>query len=354
MHTAFAITPDGLPLGLLDQKIHSRPPLPEEVKKLKKRSHNIALPIEEKESLKWVDSLRNSNNLGLKNTKVVTVCDREADIYDLFEVACRENSSVLIRARQDRTVNKKSVYSKKSGDKLWSLTKKFPCQGEVEVTIPARDNKPSRTAILELRFGDFIMNPPKNNIKRKTEKLPNLKLHVLYIIEKDSSEIESPMEWVLLTNIPINNFEEAVEKMRWYCLRWRIEVFHKILKSGLRVEECRLGTADRLIRYLTIMSIIAWRIFFITLIARSDPSLPCTTLLAEEEWKVLYTKMHHTKTYPSNPLTIKEAVLWVAKVGGFLARKNDGEPGPITLWRGWKRLFDFTEGWNLALTSLAP
>lgn len=354
MHTAFAVTPDGLPLGLLDQNIHSRPPLPEEVKKIKKRSHNIALPIEEKESIKWIDSLRNSNNLNLKNTKVVTVCDREADIYDLFEVACRESSSILIRARQDRTVNKNSVYSKKSGDKLWSLAKKIPCQGEVEVAIPARDNKPSRTAILELRFGDFIMNPPKNNIKRKTEKLPNLKLHVIYIIEKDNSEIESPMEWVLLTNIPINNFEGAVEKMRWYCLRWRIEVFHKILKSGLRVEECRLGTADRLIRYLTVMSVIAWRIFFITLIARSDPTLPCTDLLAEEEWKVLYTKMHQSKDYPSAPPTIKEAVLWIAKLGGFLARKNDGEPGPITLWRGWKRLFDFTEGWNFALASLAP
>lgn len=350
MHSAFAITLEGLPLGLLDQKIFSRPEFSEEIKEIKKRSHNIALPIEEKESIKWIDSLKNSNNFGLKNVKIVTVCDREADIYDFFEVASRENSSVLVRARQDRTVNKKSIHSKKSGDKLWNLIKGFPCQGEIEVAIPARDNKPSRTAILEVRFGDFVMSPSKNNIKRKTETLPNLKLNVIYIIEKNNVGIESPLEWVLLTNLPIKNFNGAVEKIRWYCLRWRIEVFHKILKSGLKVEECRLGTADRLIRYLTVMSIIAWRIFFITLLARSEPNLPCSILLAEEEWKILYTKIYHTKNYPKIPPTIKEAILWVAQLGGFLARKNDGQPGPITLWRGWKRLFDFVEGWNLALT----
>ena len=107
-------------------------------------------------------------------------------------------------------------------------------------------------------------------------------------------------------------------------LRWRIEIFQKNLKSGFKVEEYRLGTADRLIRFLTIMSVIAWRIIFITLVARESPNLPCTFLLANEEW--------------------------IAQLGGFLARKNDGEPGPITLWRGWKRLIDLAEGWNFALS----
>jgi hypothetical protein len=153
---------------------------------------------------------------------------------------------------------------------------------------------------------------------------------------------------MLLTNLPINGFEDAVEKVRWYCLRWRIEVFHKILKSGLRVEQCRLQTADRLIRYLTLMSIIAWRLYWITLIARSHPDLPCVPLLDEAEWKVLYSKIHRTKTVPQHPPSLREVVRWIAMLGGFLARKSDGEPGVITLWRGWKRLFDLSEGWNLA------
>lgn len=112
---------------------------------------------------------------------------------------------------------------------------------------------------------------------------------------------------MLLTNLPVSTFEEAVEKVSWYCLRWKIEILHKISKSGLKVEECRLGTAERLMRYLTVMSIIAWRIFFITSIARTNPTLPCTALLAEEEWKVLYVKIHR-KPCPNIAPTIKEAV----------------------------------------------
>jgi hypothetical protein len=354
MHTAFAITTEGLPLGLLDQKINSRLLIPEELKALKKKSHNIALSIEEKESIRWIESLKKSNHLGLENTRVVTLCDREGDIYDLFEVACRKRYSVLTRAHHDRVVNKKSTYSGKGGQRLWDVAKSFICKGEIKVTIPARNDKAARTALLEIRFGSFIMNPPKNNIKRRTEKLPNLKLNLVYVLEKNSPVGEEPIEWMLLSNIPICSFEEAVEKVKWYGLRWRIEVFHKVLKSGLRVEECRLGTADRLIRYLTVMSVIAWRIFFIALLAREDPNTPCTRLFAEEEWKVLYSKIHSTKTYPSFPPTIKEAVRWVSQLGGFLGRKNDGEPGPMVLWRGWKRLFDLTEGWNLALSSMTP
>lgn len=224
-----------------------------------------------------------------------------------------------------------------------------PCQGEIQVNIPARDNKPKRTAILEVRFNSFIMNPTKNNVKRKTRKLTDLKLNAVYIMEKSPPIGEEPMNWMLLTNISINNFEAAVEKIQWYCLRWRIEIFHKILKSGFKVEEGRLQTADRLIRFLTIMSVIAWRVFFITLVSRVNPNLPCNTLLADEEWKVLYTRIYHTKQYPKIPPTIRDAVRWIAKLGGFLARKNDREPGPITLWRGWKRLIDLAEGWNLAL-----
>ena len=351
MHTTFSVTTEGLPIGLLDQKITSRTEQDEEENALKKRSHNTRIPIERKESIKWLESLKKSNNHSeLKNVKLVTICDREADIYDLFEAASKDKLPFLVRARQDRTVNKKSIYSKITGEKLWDLLGNTPCKGEVEVILPARDNKKKRTAILEIRFSNFTMSPPKNHIKRKIKKLPKLKLTAVYVIEKSTPSGEDPLSWMLLTNMKVSNFEEAVEKVKWYCLRWRIEVFHKILKSGLKVEQCRLGTSDRLIRYLTVISIIAWRIFFITLVARNNPNLPCTHLLSEEEWKVLYTKKNRTKIYPNTPPTIREAVRWIASLGGFLSRKADGEPGPITLWRGWKRLFDLTEGWNLAHT----
>ncbi len=349
MHTSFAITTEGLPMGLLDQKIHSRPPLPEETKELKRKSHNIAFAIQDKESMRWLESLKKSKEaLELTNVRLVTVCDREADIYDFFEFSDQLQSPVLVRARQDRKINKPSRCSKKTEDTLWGCIKSLPVQGNTQIEIPARDKKAARIATLNIQFGSFTINPPRNNIRHRTEKLPNLKFQAIYVLEQNPPPGENPLEWMLLTNLLVENFKEALEKVHWYCLRWKIEVFHKILKSGLHVEECRLGTAQRLMRYLTIMSIIAWRIFFMTLLSRTNPDLPCTVLLAEEEWKPLYSKIHQTRSYPKIPPTIKSVIRWIAQLGGFLARKGDGDPGPITLWRGWKRIADLSEGWSLA------
>ncbi len=229
----------------------------------------------------------------------------------------------MVRARQDRRVNKISPHSEKIKDTLWNVIQNLPIQGKIKVEIPARDNKPTRIAYLDLHFGPFIMNPSKNNVRRRTEKLPNLKLQAIYVIERNCPPEESPLEWMLLTNLPVDHYKDAVEKVNWYCLRWKIEIFHKILKSGLHVEKWRLGTAQRLIRYLTIMSIIAWRLFFMTLLARTNPELPSTVLLSEEEWKVLYTKTHQTRSYLSTPPPVKDTILWISQLGGFLARKGD-------------------------------
>ena len=125
-------------------------------------------------------------------------------------------------------------------------------------------------------------------------------------------------------------------------------MYFKVLKSGFRVEACRLGTADRLIRYLTVMSIIAWRLFMITLIARTNPSLPCSQFLSKQEWTVLAAKFSRTCSPSTATPTLAEAIVWIAKLGGYLARKSDGPPGTLALWRGWKRLTDLTEGWCLA------
>ncbi|MDN3029925.1 MAG: IS4 family transposase [Candidatus Tisiphia sp.] len=353
MHTAFAVATNGLALGLLDQKIHNRPAVPEEIQQLKKTSHGNAVHIKDKESMKWLNALQNTiNATNNSNTQIITVCDREGDIYDFFELAQAQKSKVLVRAAQDREINKKSKYSKKDRQYLWRVVSGFQCAGEIAVKDTSQENKANRIRHLEVRFGKFIMNPPVNNVRHKTETLPNLPVYAINVIERRPPSGTTPLEWMLLTNIVINNFEEAIEKVRWYCLRWRIEIFHKILKSGFRVEQCRLATGERLIKYLTIMSIIAWRIFFITLIGRTNPNLPCSVILAEEEWRVLYVKIHKAVP-PNNTIpTIKNAIIWVAKLGGYLARKNDPEPGPIVLWRGWQRLFDLVQGYQLANSNI--
>jgi hypothetical protein len=204
---------------------------------------------------------------------------------------------------------------------------------------------------MEIRFGGFKMNPPRNNPKHKMEVLPNIQMHAIHVLEKHPPKGEDAVEWMLITNQPVTTFDEACERIRWYSLRWRIEMYFKVLKSGFRVEACRLGTADRLVCYLTIMSIVAWRLLTITLIARTDPSMSCSEFLSELEWTVLSIKSSRNGSRPVSPPSIGEALISIAKLGGYLARKKDGPPGTLVLWRGWKRLMDLTQGWALALMS---
>ena len=332
MHTCFAVGTDGIPLGLLDQRIYARKPVTAKKSELKN------IPIEKKESFGWLQSLRGSLLATQQTkTKIVTVCDREADIYEFFELAERMDSPVLVRAFHDRKLDKRN-----SQARLWDHMAHLRSEGTLQVNVPAKTSRPARIATLEIRFGKVTL--PKKTVS--SEKV--LTLNVVYVKEIRPPSKDQALEWMLLTQIPVNTISEAMEKVRWYCLRWRIEMFHKVLKSGLQVESCRLAKAERLRRYLTLMSIIAWRIFWTAFVSRSTPEERCTTILHDHEWKVLYCKIHHTKTIPKITPSVYEAVRWIARLGGFLARKHDGEPGMVTLWRGWKKLFYLAEGWELA------
>ncbi len=152
--------------------------------------------------------------------------------------------------------------------------------------------------------------------------------------------------------MPVTSFADAQERLAWYGLRWHIEVYHKVLKSGCRVEQSQLATVERLLPYLALCSIIAWRLFWMTLVARHEPDAPCTLVLAEPEWQALYAFHHKTKTLPPAPPTVQEVVLWMAMLGGFLARKGDGSPGVTVLWRDWQRLSDITAAWLVFHPSL--
>ena len=353
VHTCLAVTAEGLPLGLLDQKIFSRKLRSKKTGKAKGSNPHDHLPIEAKESYRWLETLKNTKDV-MGNADIVTVCDREADLYDFFKCSHQIGAPVLVRASADRTINRNSRYAEKGVVKLWEQMHQQPKTGSFTIDIPRKSKtrhskeREARTATVTLRFGSFILNPPRNNTKHNTEHLPDIVMNAVYVVEPNPPEGEDPVEWMLLTNLPVRSFDEAYEKVLWYCLRWRIEMYFKVLKSGFRVEACRLGSAERLARYLTVMSIVAWRLFMITLIARTNPATPCSAFFADHEWKVLFLKANKNKTVPKKPPRIGEAVIWVAKLGGYLGRRSDGPPGTIPLWRGWKRLADLTEGWNLA------
>ncbi len=355
MHACLAVTLEGVPLGLLDQKIFARKLRPESERGRTggKRAQDV-LPVEMKESYRWIESMaaaRRSDGA----VRVVTVCDREADFYDFFKHAVGLDAPVLVRASQNRTVNRRTRYAEKGVEKLWDYMGGQPAAGTCLVEVPRRaktkhcGQREARTAVVTVSFARFTMNPPRNNAKHRTEKLPDIQLNAVLLREESAPDDgDEPVEWLLLTNLPVPSFGEARKIARWYGLRWRIEMFFKVLKSGFRVEACRLNSADRLIRYLTVMSVVAWRLFMVTLLARTDPGRPCSAFLAPPEWKALRAKVCGKERGSNVAPTVGEAVTLIARLGGYLARKCDGPPGTLALWRGWKRLADLTEGWRLA------
>jgi hypothetical protein len=194
---------------------------------------------------------------------VVTVCDRESDIYDFFKLSKELESPVVVRASADRAINKKSRYAEKDVVKLWEHMGTLPEAGSYEIDVQRKSKSKhcslrlARTATVVVRFGSFRMNPPRNHPKQKSDDLPALKMNAIHVLEENPPEGEEGIEWMRLTNLEVTSFEEACEKVRWYGLRWRIEMFFKVIKSGFRVEACRLAHGERLARYLTIMSIVA-------------------------------------------------------------------------------------------------
>jgi hypothetical protein len=349
MHTCLAVTTEGLPLGLLSNKITAR----ESTSTQEKAGARDRLPIEEKESYRWLEALQVTTE-AMGHNRVVTVCDRESDIYDFFKLSKELESPVLVRASADRAINKKSRYAEKDVVKLWAHMGALPEAGSYEIDVQRKSKSKhcslrlARSAEVTVRFGSFRMNPPRNHPKQKSENLPNIDMYAIHVIEENPPEGEEGIEWMLLTNIEVASFEQAYEKVRWYGLRWRIEMFFKVLKSGFRVEACRLAHGERLARHLTVMSIVAWRLFMITIIARTDPNQCCSSLLTRNEWEILIQKTTRSRDLPKKPPTIKEAVACIAKLGGHLGRKCDGPPGTLALWRGWKRLVDLVEGAELA------
>jgi hypothetical protein len=222
---------------------------------------------------------------------------------------------------------------------LWATVSASPVATTLTVQVPRHAAQPARQATLTLRYGPVTLRPPRH---RRAEKLPAVTVWAVYVVEEHPPAGVAALEWLLLHTAPVATVAVAVERVEWYGVRFGIEVWHKVLKSGCRIEARQLETADRLQRCLPLYSILAWRILYATLLSRTLPELPCTVLLALEEWQALYCAIHHTPTPPLTPPTVQQAVRWLARLGGFLERPSDGEPGVTVLWKGFQHLADLT------------
>lgn len=333
VHTTLSITPSRVSLGIIHQHTWIRP-LEEYGKKHKR--HNKS--IKDKESQKWINSLLATDQLQKENpnTLFINIGDRESDIYELFLTAKDSNiqSKLLVRATHDRYVENGQLH-------LWTYMESQPVACKLEVTVPRKKGKAERIAIVEIRFSSVTLQPPKNK-----SNLSPITLNAIYVIEPSPPCGEEPLSWMLLTTLSISSVEDAILYTEYYALRYTIELFHKILKSGCGIEKHQLKTVDALRRCLALDSIVAWRILFLLMLGRDIPDLPCDVILKEHEWKSLYCFYHNTSKPPNKPPSLSEAIRMIAQIGGFLGRKSDGEPGAKVLWRGMQILSVISASWS--------
>lgn len=338
MHSTLAITENGLPLGLLDNQIWAR-----DTHEINKGHHMTKIPREKRESFKWFKGLRSVEGID-KNTEVVMVCDREADIYELFEQAQDLGVSMVVRMQHDRITYDDELDYLKVTDHLG--LKKYYAK-TVHLEVPGSGRRKARTAELSVRYAKINLAAHPRGIRtaRVTERR-DIELNVVELHELNPPKKQEKLKWYLLTSLDITNFGDCLEVMRIYKLRWQIEQFFKCLKTGCKVEFCRLNTGTKLMNYVSLMSVVAWRILWMTHIKRSDPDLSCELFLTKNEWKALWCQRYKRQIKsgklkphpPDKPPSVGEAVKWIAMQGGFLGRKGDGEPGLISIWRGWLRL----------------
>ena len=349
MHSTLAATTEGTPLGVLSEDVWTRD-AKERGKKSCKRDRNNShkYKTEEKESQKWINALRKSNEGIPDAIRTVYVCDREADIYKFFYEILESKRDFVIRSgsRKRRIDEEMKLLSDKIGAS--------PVRGTVKVDIPrnTKEGYPARTAILSIKYCEASIRPPAQ--KPEFKGMPNLALNIILAEEVDAPKGENAIKWCLLTSLPVESVEEAFEKVQWYKCRWLIERFHYILKSGCQIEKVRLEEVERIKRLISIHSIVAWRIGWITYEGRNNAKESCEKILSKEEWTVLYCVVNETQSIPKEPPTIEEAVIMVAKLGGFTARRSDGNPGVKVIWRGLQKLSSIMIGWQMARLVVQP
>jgi hypothetical protein len=332
LHDTLAFTETGTPLGVVDAQVWARDP-----KDKGKKYKRSKLPIEQKESIKWFKSFRKVAEIQKRcpETLLVSMGDRESDIYELFlEATAGTGPALLIRADKAR---KRKVDQQ---EYLWDFMAKKDVAGSLKIHIPHSGSRVSRDAWLDVRFAKVTLRPPQGH----SQPIRIWAVHILEQVSRREREIkDEPIEWMLFTTIPVETFADAKTRVEWYSGRWGIEVFHRTLKSGCRIKDRQLEAADRLETCLGMDMVVAWRVYYLTMLGRETPDVTCTAFFKEIEWKALCCLVNRTPIAPQEPPTIGWAVRMIAKLGGHMGRKGDGFPGTQTIWRGLVKLYGAIE-----------
>jgi hypothetical protein len=322
LHPTYAVTRAREPLGVLDAWMWAREP---------KDANGERGGV--KESIRWTEGYERVAELAadLPSTRLVYVADRESDIAALMVRArdLGQPADWLIRSQHNRALPE--------GGQLWASVTAGAPLGEVQFTRPARHGQKAR----EVR--QLVWAQP---VELSDGQRGRVAATCIVAREVDAPAGLKPLEWRLLTNREASTFEAAAELIDWYRARWEIERFFDILKNGCRVEALQLSTRERLERALALFMVVAWRIARLMHLGRTCPDVEAELLFDRDEWQAAF--ILNKKKIPPHPPRLNEVIRLVAKLGGFLARKADGEPGAKTLWQGLQRVMDFAAGLSYA------
>jgi len=357
LHELHAFTPDGTPLGTLHAAawVRSDQKLPNRAERIAQRRNT---PIEEKESHRWLVAWQavTTEALSSPQTRMIGVADSEADIYELLAEGMHEPRAAewIVRACQDRALQSEEPVEEAAPTYLREQLLRQPVLFTKTISIRGRKPKltgddrsrrqprASRKAEVEVRAAQVMLRPPW----RRGHKLPAVSVNVVLVREPNPPEGDVPVEWLLLTSLPIANVEEVREVIEYYCVRWMIEVFFRTLKSGCRAEERRFETLDRQLRCLAVYLIVAWRTLYVCRLGRGCPEISCEAIFEPAEWKAVY-RVVQNKTPPSHPPPLGDVVRMIAQLGGYVNRPRRDPPGPQTVWLGLQRMHDFALCWQL-------
>jgi Transposase Tn5 dimerisation domain/Transposase DNA-binding len=338
LHPTLVTTPEQLCLGILDDYSWYREDLE------KKRKHKTR-PLEEKESYRWLQSYRKTQLLAKEfpESTVINIGDRESDIFEIFlehqETQGNIRCEYIVRATQNRSLVQEED---ETVGKLWEYVEKSPNLGQIEFDTPAGRGKKSRHVVQSLQATQVTLQCPQS--RRPRVELPAVKVTAVLAKEIDPPAGEEPVTWLLLTSIPVENFELAQQIIKYYLCRWCIERFFMVLKQGCKIEELHFQNEKTLNICLRFYMIVAWRILYLTMLGRIVPEISCDVVFEEYEWKAVYVFVKRQPP-PRDPPSLDTMIRMIAGLGGFLNRKGDGFPGVKTMWIGLQRTLDITSAW---------
>jgi hypothetical protein len=364
-HNLLALTPQRVPLGTLACHIWARDPEQFALPAADKAAQRKGKPIQDKESFRWLQGYRQAcaTATACPQTQVVIVSDSESDIYECLAegqqpaVAGQRQADWIIRACQDRAVvldaaDEVTAAAAQAKALLFAQTAATPVLQRLTLKVSKRQPKShdkrarkqprsARQAVVTVQAATLTLRGPS----RPGGKLDDVAVNAVLLREENPPAGEPAIEWLLLTNLPVDTLEQVLQVVQYYCCRWQIEIYFRVLKSGCRVEWSQLETVASFEVYLALCMIVAWRVMYVMLLGRECPEMSASEVLEEDEWQAVYAVVKGEEPPVAAP-PLGEMVKLIGSLGGYLGRPSDGPPGPKAMWVGMQRMSDLTLGWR--------